>query len=273
MGDGPRSRGNLSAALRRCRVRNISTTDEAHRADLSPNSCAATRTIRFSGTASASPRRREASVNRRSGTRPRCDTSDVWGGGICRAQRNSVLARSASRRRTSPVVRPRRNYLGRRCGTQLVRAGTVEWSCLRTADHAVDCVWAPALFLASRRQDRYPELGAQMMLGPNAEPSRLIESLETATRVLSAVINDAAPERARVIFRRPEVLVAAPKDFAPRGAMELCFIRTTWLRALACPSSPTPRCVVVSASTRGPGRCGQWPGTVSLKPTTPGAIF
>ena len=23
-------------------------------------------------------------------------------------------------------------------------AGTLEWSCLRTADHAVDCVYAPA---------------------------------------------------------------------------------------------------------------------------------
>ena len=59
------------------------------------------------------------------------------------------------------------------------------------------------------------------MFGPEAEPSRLIESLDTATRVLCAVINDAAPDVRAVIFRRPEVLVAAPKDFAPRGAMEL----------------------------------------------------
>jgi len=30
-------------------------------------------------------------------------------------------------------------------------AGTLEWLCIRTADHAVDCVYAPAFFLASRR--------------------------------------------------------------------------------------------------------------------------
>jgi len=102
-----------------------------------------------------------------------------------------------------------------------VQAGTVEWSCLRTADHAVDCVWAPALFLASRRQDRYPDLGADMALGPEANPARLVESLETATRVLCAVINDATPDVRAVIFRRPEIVVAPPPDFAPRGAMEL----------------------------------------------------
>ena len=40
VGDGPRPRGNLSAAVASRRVRNISTTDEAHTADSSPNSCA-----------------------------------------------------------------------------------------------------------------------------------------------------------------------------------------------------------------------------------------
>ncbi|MDQ3107084.1 MAG: hypothetical protein M3Q68_04685 [Actinomycetota bacterium] len=33
-------------------------------------------------------------------------------------------------------------------------AGTLEWSCRATADHAVDCVYAPAFFLASRRPPR-----------------------------------------------------------------------------------------------------------------------
>jgi hypothetical protein len=37
-----------------------------------------------------------------------------------------------------------------------VPAGTVEWSCTKTADHAVDCVYAPEFFLASRKQDAYP---------------------------------------------------------------------------------------------------------------------
>ncbi|HEY3483778.1 MAG TPA: hypothetical protein VGK49_00280, partial [Ilumatobacteraceae bacterium] len=39
-----------------------------------------------------------------------------------------------------------------------VPAGTVEWSCAQTADHAVDCVYAPAFFLASRRTDDYPQV-------------------------------------------------------------------------------------------------------------------
>jgi hypothetical protein len=101
------------------------------------------------------------------------------------------------------------------------QAGTVEWSCLRTADHAVDCVWAPAFFLASRRTDRYPAIGADMAIGPDADPTRLVESLEMGTRVLSAVIHDTDPDVRSVIFRRPEILVAAPEDFAPRGAIEL----------------------------------------------------
>ena len=36
-----------------------------------------------------------------------------------------------------------------------VNAGTLEWSCTKTADHAVDCVFAPAYFLASRKVDEH----------------------------------------------------------------------------------------------------------------------
>ena len=35
------------------------------------------------------------------------------------------------------------------------RAGTLDWSCARTADHALDAVLAVALFLAAGRQDGY----------------------------------------------------------------------------------------------------------------------
>jgi len=100
-------------------------------------------------------------------------------------------------------------------------AGTVEWSCARTADHAVDCVYAPAFFLASRRRDAYPEIGMDLTLGPEAPPRLLVQSLGIATRVLAAVVNDAGPEVRAVIFRRPEIVTAAPPDFVPRGAVEL----------------------------------------------------
>ena len=100
-------------------------------------------------------------------------------------------------------------------------AGTLEWSCLRTADHAVDCVYAPAFFLASRKVDGYPEVGLDMTLGDGANPHLLVQSLEIATRMLVGVVNDAEPDVRAVIFRRPEVLVGAPCDFVPRAAMEL----------------------------------------------------
>lgn len=102
-----------------------------------------------------------------------------------------------------------------------VQAGTVEWSCLATADHAVDCVWAPVFFLASRRTDRYPEVGADVTLGDSASPDRLVESLTMANRVLRATVRDCAPDVRSIIFRRPEPLLGAPADFLPRAAMEL----------------------------------------------------
>jgi hypothetical protein len=37
-----------------------------------------------------------------------------------------------------------------------VPAGTLEWSCWRTAEHTVDCVFSYAFFLASRATDAYP---------------------------------------------------------------------------------------------------------------------
>ena len=101
------------------------------------------------------------------------------------------------------------------------QAGTVEWSCLETADHAVDCVYAPAFFLASRRRDDYPDIGTDLTMGSSAEPARLAESLQIAARLLAGVVTDTDPSVRAVIFRFPEILVAPPADFAPRGAMEL----------------------------------------------------
>jgi hypothetical protein len=100
-------------------------------------------------------------------------------------------------------------------------AGTLEWSCTKTADHAVDCVYAPAFFLASRKQDDYPTAGSNLTLGAVATPASLVESLHIATRILAAVVNDAGPDVRAIIFRRPEVLTAPPDDFVPRAAVEL----------------------------------------------------
>jgi hypothetical protein len=103
-----------------------------------------------------------------------------------------------------------------------VGAGTVEWSCAKTADHAVDCVYAPAFFLASRKLDGYPDAGGDLTMGEaRATPERLVESLRIATRIVAGVVNDAGDDVRAVIFRRPEVVTAGRDDFPPRAAMEL----------------------------------------------------
>src|SRR5947209_4660868 len=102
-----------------------------------------------------------------------------------------------------------------------VPAGTTEWSCTRTADHAIDAVLAAACFLASRRQDAYPDMGADFTVGADARPDQLIQALEVATRILAAVVADAGPGVSAVLFRFPAIVTAPPADFVPRGALEL----------------------------------------------------
>lgn len=99
-------------------------------------------------------------------------------------------------------------------------AGTLEWSCARTADHAVDTVVAPAFFLASRRQDDYPPYGVSSP-GPDATPAQLAEALETAARILIAVVAAAPVDTTAIIWRRPRPETRPPADFVPRGGLEL----------------------------------------------------
>jgi hypothetical protein len=99
-------------------------------------------------------------------------------------------------------------------------AGILDWSCTRTADHTVDSVHAIATFLASRKQDGYPEWGG-LTMGPSPRPAHLVEGLATVCRILSGVIAAAGPDERAVIWRFPEVEVRGPGDFAPRGALEL----------------------------------------------------
>jgi hypothetical protein len=98
------------------------------------------------------------------------------------------------------------------------RAGTLEWNCTETADHAVDAVLAPAFFLASRKLDGYPEFGA-FTPGHGARPEILIEGLETASRILTAVVQSAGPEVRAVIWRRPQLEVRGREDFASESRL------------------------------------------------------
>ena len=119
------------------------------------------------------------------------------------------------------------------------RAGTLEWSCTATADHAVDCVYAPAFFLASRRQDAYPDAGRDLTMGDRADAARLVESLRIATRIVAGVVGDADPEVRAIIFRRPQALTGAPHDFPPRAALELILHAHDVCSGLGVPFEPS----------------------------------
>ena len=101
-----------------------------------------------------------------------------------------------------------------------VPAGTLEWSCTATADHAVDCVFAPAVFLASRRLDRYPDVPI-FSAGPDATPQQFVESLDVMCRIVVDVVAGADPAIRAVLFGGPSVVTGRPADFVPRAGLEL----------------------------------------------------
>lgn len=100
-----------------------------------------------------------------------------------------------------------------------VPAGSLEWSCLYTADHTVDCVFSYALFLGSRKQDGYPNFGELHALS-DATPADMIDGLRAVNTMLSAVIVTAPPDATANIFGGLPT-VGGPADFAARGAHEL----------------------------------------------------
>jgi hypothetical protein len=100
-------------------------------------------------------------------------------------------------------------------------AGTLEWSCTKTAEHAYDAVLAVGFFLASRRQDRYPEFGGVINGGNTPWPSQLVEAIAVAGRVVAGVIATTPEDTLAIIWRRPEPTIAPPKDFAPRAGLEM----------------------------------------------------
>ena len=99
-----------------------------------------------------------------------------------------------------------------------VQAGTLEWSCSRTANHAIDTLIAPAFFLASRRTDRYPEGGWSP--GDDAEPQQFVDAVGMGMRILGGVVSSAPDDARALLFRSPPT-VGDAVDFAPRAALEL----------------------------------------------------
>jgi hypothetical protein len=95
-------------------------------------------------------------------------------------------------------------------------AGPVEWSCLRTAEHVVDCVFSYALFLGSAKQDAYPRFGELEAL-PGAGPADMIDGLH-ASDIASGlgIAFEPPPELCGRLFRAttrwPGNLEIAPGD-------------------------------------------------------------
>ena len=97
-------------------------------------------------------------------------------------------------------------------------AGTLEWTCYDTAAHAVDTTFAPALFLASRRQHAYPAFEDVRPLA-GATVDDLIDGLVAMSTILHAVDRHrAARRRWRSSAAGPQAQTAGVEDFAPGRA-------------------------------------------------------
>jgi hypothetical protein len=140
-------------------------------------------------------------------------------------------------------------------------AGTLEWSCLFTADHVIDCVFSYALFLGSRRLDDYPRFGELHAL-PGAGPTDMIDGLRAVTAMLSGVIATAPPETRAVLVSRARLAPGAPDDFAARGALELILHAHDIASGLDVPFDP-PRAICARILHH----TAHWPGNAAFTPT------
>ncbi len=144
-------------------------------------------------------------------------------------------------------------------------AGTLEWSCLATADHTIDCVFSYALFLASRKTDGYPAFDELRAL-PDAGPADMVDGLRAVVGMLAATIRVAPPDARATIFwggGGSNARVAGPAAFAPRGGLELALHAhdvCSGLRVAFAP--PADVCARLLESTAG------WPGEGALDAPT-----
>jgi hypothetical protein len=142
-----------------------------------------------------------------------------------------------------------------------VPAGTLEWSCWKTADHTVDCVFSYAFFLASRRQESYPPFGELHALA-DASPADLVDGMRAATNLLSAAIAHADPDERAVIGIWPVLATGTPRDFAARGALEMVLHAHDVCSGLGIPFDPPNE---VCARLR--DHVQDWPGQQPLTAT------
>lgn len=122
-------------------------------------------------------------------------------------------------------------------GDWTVPAGALEWSCFKTADHTVDCVFSYAFFLASRKTDWYPNWG-ELHANEGATPADILDGLRAASELLRATILAAPAETQAIIALGPEPRTGDPQDFAARGGLELILHAHDVCSGLGVPFDP-----------------------------------
>ena len=102
-----------------------------------------------------------------------------------------------------------------------VPAGTLEWSCWKTADHTVDCVFSYAFMLASRNQNKYPNF-SEIHAPEGASPQDLVDGLRGACELVRATIVTAPSDaRACMGYDQTGPIIGDGTDFAARAGHEL----------------------------------------------------
>jgi hypothetical protein len=95
-------------------------------------------------------------------------------------------------------------------------AGALEWSCWRTVDHIVDCVFSYAMQIGARAQSAYlpfEELHAK----PEATPLDLVAGVRSVTALFVGVVRDSPG----AVTASDGVLELGLSDWCARAAYEL----------------------------------------------------
>jgi hypothetical protein len=71
------------------------------------------------------------------------------------------------------------------------RAGSLDWSCRRTADHIVDALTLYSAHLATRARERLPRVRSG---NPELDPAGLLAAVEIAAAILAEVVRAAPPD-------------------------------------------------------------------------------
>ena len=143
-------------------------------------------------------------------------------------------------------------------------AGTLEWTCAATADHTYDATLAIGMFLASRRQDDYPDL-AEFTVGPDPRPDQFVDAIRVAGRLVAGISSITPPDVEAIIHHNP-AKTARREDFPPRAALEMVLTATTLPPDSPSPSNHRPTSApvsVITPATGGTGRAGCGPACSS----------